>query len=269
MANDKKKGRPVANNVDYFPHKCKDDKELMLIQHKYKSERYEAFYRLQQCLGDAEYHRIDLKNDLEKQMFEMGMSVSPEIIYGVIDILVGMNWLDREVYEKDNVLWSDKFVNSIRAVYINRKRHVPEKKDIYRDSTYKNKSIVEYSIEKKSKEEEREEKQSSLLSVEQYEKLFPDKNVKKSMRKCLQFHENPSHEKVVNWLEKEKDKKPKVFKTSSAGGFIAYCSNCNKQEFPNDNWQIKKGSTCCNAEYNPERNKLDLIKASNDEVAPF
>ena len=47
MANDKKTGRPIANNVDYFPHKCKDDKELMLIQHKYKSEEYEAFYRLE------------------------------------------------------------------------------------------------------------------------------------------------------------------------------------------------------------------------------
>ena len=142
MFNNKNTGRPIANNVDYFPHKCKDDKELMLIQHKYKSKGYEAFYRLQQCLGDAEYHRIDLKNTLEKQMFEMGMSVSQEVVYGVIDILVGMNWLDREVYEKDNVLWSDKFMNSIRAVYINRRRHIPEKKDIYRDSKCRNKSIV-------------------------------------------------------------------------------------------------------------------------------
>ena len=66
-----------------------------------------------------------------------------------------MNFLDREVYENDNVLWSDKFVNSIRAVYINRRRHVHEKKDIYRDSTNRNKSIVEYSRERKSKEEER------------------------------------------------------------------------------------------------------------------
>ena len=142
MNKNNKTGRPIAYNVDYFPHKCKDDKELLLIQHKYKSEGYEAFYRLQQCLGDAEYHRIDLKNTLEKQMFEMGMSVSQEVVYGVIDILVGMNWLDREVYERDNVLWSDKFMNSIRAVYINRRRHIPEKKDIYRDSKCRNKSIV-------------------------------------------------------------------------------------------------------------------------------
>ena len=28
MTNNKNTGRPIANNVDYFPHKCKDDKEL-------------------------------------------------------------------------------------------------------------------------------------------------------------------------------------------------------------------------------------------------
>ena len=34
MSKDKKNGRPVSNNVDYFPHKCKDDKELVFIYHK-------------------------------------------------------------------------------------------------------------------------------------------------------------------------------------------------------------------------------------------
>ena len=142
MANDKKTGRPIVNNVDYFPHKCKDDKELMLIQHKYKSERCEVFYRLQQCLGDAEFHRIDLGINLEKQMFEISMSVEKEVVYGVIEILLGMNWFDNEIYKKDKVLWSDKFMDSSRAVYINRKRPVPNNENIYRDSTSRNKIKV-------------------------------------------------------------------------------------------------------------------------------
>ena len=128
MSKDKKNGRPISNNVDYFPHKCKDDKELRFIQHKYKSEGYEVFYRIQQCLGDAEFHRIDLGNDLERQMFEMSMSVEKEVVYGVIDILVEMNWLDKELYQKEKVLWSDKFMDSIRAVYINRIRKDPSRK---------------------------------------------------------------------------------------------------------------------------------------------
>ena len=88
MSKDKKTGRPISNNVDYFPHKCKNDKELVFIQHKYGSKGYEVFYRIQQCWGDTAFHRIDLDNDLEKQMFEMSMFVNKEIIYGVIDILI-------------------------------------------------------------------------------------------------------------------------------------------------------------------------------------
>ena len=151
MSKDKKNGRPISNNVDYFPHKCKGDKELRFIQRKCKSEGYEVLYRSQQCLGDAEFHRIDLGNDLERQMFEMSMTVEKEIVYGVIEILLGMNWLDNEIYKKDKVLWSDKFMDSIRAVYINRKRPVPNKDNFYRDSTGRNESIVEYSIEEKRK----------------------------------------------------------------------------------------------------------------------
>ena len=47
MGKENKTGRPIANNVDYFPHICKEAKELITMQHKYTPERYEAFYRLQ------------------------------------------------------------------------------------------------------------------------------------------------------------------------------------------------------------------------------
>tara|TARA_X000001388_G_C2233333_1_gene124134 strand:- start:2401 stop:3177 length:777 start_codon:yes stop_codon:yes gene_type:complete len=252
---DKKTGRPIANNVDYFPHKCKDDKELMFIQHKYQSQGYEVFYRLQQSLGDAEFHRIDLKNDLEKQIFEMGMSVNQEVLYGVIDILVEMNWLDKEVYEKDKVLWSDKFVNSIRAVYINRKKPTPTKEDIYRDSTGRNESIVEYSIEKNSIEKKRIESKEddTLLSFDDYIKDYPDKDVNKSLSKYLTFADNPSDKGARAWLDREKNGAPKKFRNNKVGGFVAYCSKCGKKKYPNDTFQLNQGSSCCRVEYLPER----------------
>ena len=37
-----KTGRPIAKNIDYFPHQCKDDKELIYIRLKFGSEGYEA-----------------------------------------------------------------------------------------------------------------------------------------------------------------------------------------------------------------------------------
>ena len=266
MSKDKKNGRPISNNVDYFPHKCKDDKELRFIQHKYKSEGYEVFYRLQQCLGDAEFHRIDLSNDLEKQMFEMSMSVNQEVVYGVIDILVEMNWLDKELYQKEKVLWSDKFVNSIRSVYVNRKRPVPTKDNFYRDSTGRKESIVEHSIEEDSTEEKREKKEDSLLSVNEYEELFPHKNVSKSLEKYLEYDKSPIHTKALKWLENEKKIKPLEFKKSADGKNIAYCEECGKQEFPDD-FQLKQGSSCCKVKYTNVRPSEARVSKKSD--APF
>ncbi len=243
----KKKGRPTANNVEYFPHKCKDDKELVYIFYIYKSEGYVVFYRIQQYLGDVDYHRVDLKNDIERKMFEMFMLVDKKILYEVIDILVEMGWFDQELYEKENILWSDKFVKSIRAVYISRKKEVPSKDDINSISPGRNRSIVEYSKEKDSKiKKSIESKDDNPLSLNEYEKLFPKKDLtflKKYLKNSM-----AKHSKAMDICENEIYSKKIIFKKTVTGYNKAWCSKCNKREFPDDS-QLKRGSECCSVSY--------------------
>ena len=249
----KKTGRPPSYNVDYFPHKCKDSKELVYIRHKYGSEGYEAFYRLQEALGDADYHRINLSNDLEREMFEMSVKVKKEIIYGVIHLLVGMNYLDKELYEQEKALWSDKFVNSVSAVYINRRRAIPQKEDIYRDSTRRNSSI-EYIVEDTKKEGSNGS--HSIFDFNSLISKYPDLDVEKSYDKYISYHNDPSEEGFQAWLDKDRtsgfNKKKVEFKKTPNGENIAYCSKCGKKEFP-DKWQLKDGSTCHHVEYLKEK----------------
>ena len=42
-------------------------------------------------------------------------------------------------------------------------------------------------------------------------------------------------------------------KKTKSGLWMGYCSSCGKQEFPNDEWAIRSGSTCCRQNYVPER----------------
>jgi hypothetical protein len=251
----KKKGRPTANNVEYFPHKCKDDKELRFIQHNYKSKGFEVFYRIQQTLGDADNHFIELSDDLQKSMFYMMMQVEPEVVDGVIDILVACNWLDKELHEKYNILWSDKFMDSVRAVYANRirkdpNRHIPTKQDIHGYSTCRNESIVEYSREKNSKVKKSiESKDDNPLSLNEYEKLFPKKDLtflKKYLKNSM-----AKHSKAMDICENEINLKKLVFKKTVTGYNKAWCSKCNKREFPDD-FQLKRGSECCSVSYTNE-----------------
>jgi hypothetical protein len=89
----------------------------------------------------------------------------------------------------------------------------------------------------------------SLLSLNEYEKKFPDKNVNKSLNKYLDYTNNPTNEGATRWLKNEKSKKKPEFRKSPTGCFIAYCSKCGNKEMPNDEWQINEGSTCCRVEY--------------------
>ena len=251
-------GRPPSRNVDYFPHYCKDDKKLQFIQIEYGSEGYEAFYRIQQALGDADYHRIDLKNDLEKKMFEMTMRVKQECIYGTLEILAKLGWLDKNAYEIDSILWSDEFVKSIRPVYVNRRQPVPTIDSPSTVSTCRNESIVEEIKEQQSKEKNREEDESPI-SFQEFSKKYPNVDIEKSARKLFSYIDKPTFEKADSWFKEDQENgrnlKKVQFEKTPSGDFKAYCSKCGDKMFPKNKFQLKEGSTCCRAEYQPKKKR--------------
>ena len=61
----------------------------------------------------------------------------------------------------------------------------------------------------------RKEKDDSLLSVGNYVKLFPDKNVDKSLSKYIDYTDKPNYKGAINWLTNEKGKKKPEFRKLS------------------------------------------------------
>ena len=238
--------RPESKNVFYFPHYTKSTIELDLIEHKYNSEGYKAYYRLQEMVGDADYHRLSIATEDEKDMFDLGMNCKQEVVDDVIRILLDRGRIDRELWENESVIWMQDFVETLKPVYLNRRKPLPDKNIV---STCSN---TEKRKKKKIKKKSRE-KGDSLLSFDEYEKQFPDKNVNESLDKYLDYTDNPTHEGATRWLKREKSKKKPEFSKTKTDLFIAYCSKCGKKEFPNDKWQLKRGSECHQVEYVPEK----------------
>ena len=56
------------------------------------------------------------------------------------------------------------------------------------------------------------------------------------------------------WNVKKLDKITFVskFRKTNTGLYKAYCSKCGKREFPNNEYQLKQGSSCCAVDYLPE-----------------
>ena len=245
--------RPQSKNVFYFPHYTKRTSELDLIEHKHNSEGYKAYYRLQEMVADADYHRLSLATQDEKDMFELGMNCRQEVVDDVIRILLDRGRIDRELWEKENVIWMQDFVDTLKPVYLNRKKPLPDKNIL----TTSNNSIstgsnTEKRKEKKIKEKESREKDDSLLSLDEYEKQFPDKDVNKSLSKYLDYTDSPTHEGATRWLKREMGKKEYEFHQCPTGLYKAYCDICGKLETPDDK-QLKFPSTaCCRSGYVPD-----------------
>ena len=252
--------RPESKNVFYFPHYTKSTIELDLIEHKYNSEGYKAYYKLQEMVADADYHRLSLATQDEKDMFELGMNCRQEVVDDVIRILLDRGRIDRELWENESVIWMQDFVDTLKPVYVNRKKPLPDKNIVPTSNnsiSTGNNSIstgnnTEKRKEKKIKEKESREKDDSLLSFDEYEKLFPDKDVNKSLSKYLNYPGSSTHDGALRWLKNEKNKKkPQFEKTYNRKYYKVKCSKCGNKELPRDKFQLRKGSECCGAEYSP------------------
>ena len=112
--------RPDSKNVFYFPHYTKSTSELDLIEHKHNSEGYKAYYRLQEMVADADYHRLSLATEDERDMFELGMNCKKEVVDDVIRILLDRGRIDRDLWENEKVIWMQDFIKTLRSAWTKR-----------------------------------------------------------------------------------------------------------------------------------------------------
>ena len=95
----KKTGRPESFNAEYFSHSVHENDELKIMMMKYKSDGYMAYYRLMECISKADYHRIELKNETQKQIFLMRMGVTFNIHFFWLFCFCPMDGLFINIYQ--------------------------------------------------------------------------------------------------------------------------------------------------------------------------
>ena len=256
MTNEKKIGRPEAFNAEYFSHSVHENDELKIMVMKYKSEGYMAYYRLMECISKADLHRIELKNEPQKQIFLMRMGVSQEIIDFLFDLLLQTGKMNAEQWENNQTIYLDKFVRQFKKLWYDRYKSIPDANGHYKDRSPQKEESNKVSrtgngdstVGTIGSNNTIESKNDSPLTISEYEKLFPDKDLT-SLNKYLSF-DNPTHDGAVAWCKRELREKPMIFdKTQNTGLFKAWCTKCGSKSFPNNEWQLKQVSECCRAEY--------------------
>jgi hypothetical protein len=138
----KQVGRPESFDALYFSHSVHETDELKVMVMKYGSDGYMGYFRLFECVAKADYHRIELKNETQKQIFLIRMGVSQEIIDFLFDLLLQTGSMNAEQWENNQTIYLDKFVRQFKKLWYDRYKSIPDANGNYIDrSPQKEKDI--------------------------------------------------------------------------------------------------------------------------------
>lgn len=113
--------RKERNDVDYFPHPVNHGKKMFYLRDKYGNDGYTVWFMLLEELGKSDHHFLDLKDEVQLMYLSSELKVSEDILKDIINILVKFDEFDKELWQKENILYNQKFVENIFDAYKKRK----------------------------------------------------------------------------------------------------------------------------------------------------
>ncbi len=167
--------RAQRKDVDYFPHECNHGRKMSIIEAKYGNDGYAVWFKLLEQLGKANNHYIDISDDTNLMFLSSVFKIKDEKTLQILNDLSKLGAINSFLFDNHKVIWSEKFVESIKDAYRQRSGVIFQYSDVLNEITQKNNQSTvgltptgpnlpqsipkeEYSKVKKSKEEESMEK---------------------------------------------------------------------------------------------------------------
>jgi ribosomal protein S13 len=119
--------RPRKNIVDYFPHDCNQDMILDIIVGQYGNDGYVFFYRLRELLGRTDGHTYKCETQLELNYLLTQTVNDGEKVKAIINLLCELGAIDKEIWDNEQRIWWQSFVDLLDGVYDKRKNDKPTK----------------------------------------------------------------------------------------------------------------------------------------------
>ena len=119
--------RKKKNHVDYFPHDTHQSKAVRTISKTYGNDGYAFYYKLRELLGRTENYNYDLSKSIDWLDFIGEMDVEEQQAKKLIEFLVTIGELDKELWEQESRLWSNSLIEDISDVYDKRVAEIPHK----------------------------------------------------------------------------------------------------------------------------------------------
>lgn len=122
--------RKERNDVDYFPHSVTHGKKMFYLRDKYGNDGYAVWFMLLEQLGKAEYHYLDLKNEVQIMYLSSEFKVSESLLIDIINVLVKLEEFDNELWNEERILFNEKFIENVSDAYKKRNNNCIDKNSL-------------------------------------------------------------------------------------------------------------------------------------------
>lgn len=123
-------GRPQTNKVSWFPHPVTHGKKMSYMEKKYGNNGYAVWFKILEELGNTDYHYLDLSDEVQIMFLSDRCLVSEEVLLSMINDLIRLKEFDKTLWEENQILFSEKFLESVQEAYKKRSNDCITKKGL-------------------------------------------------------------------------------------------------------------------------------------------
>lgn len=122
--------RPEKNSVEYFPFYCEEGKTTFIIEEKHGNDGFATWIKLLRTLAITNYHFINLSDKPTVMFLVSKCKVSEEKFFAIIKDLVDLGEFDRQLWEENQVIFNQKFIESIKDAYLKRTNNIAKREEV-------------------------------------------------------------------------------------------------------------------------------------------
>lgn len=113
--------RQQQNTVDYFPFLCKEGEAMFYIENRYGNDGYATWIKILRQLAVTNYHYLNLSEFKSRAFLSSKCKISEEKLIEIITDLCNIGEFNRELWEQNKIVFSEKFIENIKDAYTRRK----------------------------------------------------------------------------------------------------------------------------------------------------
>lgn len=119
--------RPSKQTVEWFPHSCNHKRTMFILEQKYGNNGYCFWFKLLEILGGSDGHYFDASTVENREYLQARMHLSWDICLEILELLSRLEAIDKNLWECNQVVWCQNFVDGISEVYKKRIAEAPQK----------------------------------------------------------------------------------------------------------------------------------------------